>query len=117
GLSISDVDAALGSMTVTLSVTEGTLNVAAGSTGVNVSNSGTSAVTITGTTIQINNLLAGTGGATVGYIDNTDAPSASTTLTLSVHDNGNTGVGDLSSSDTAIINITAVNDAPVAAIT
>ena len=33
GLSISDVDAGSGSMTVTLAVTEGTLNVTAGSSG------------------------------------------------------------------------------------
>src|SRR5207247_1494002 len=74
GLSISDVDAGSGSMTVTLSVTEGTLNVAAGTTGAGVSNSGSSSVTITGTMTQINNLLAGSGGATVGYIDSTDTP-------------------------------------------
>ena len=35
-----------------------------------------------------------------------------------MHDNGNTGTGgDLVSVDTATINITAVNDAPVATIT
>jgi Ca2+-binding RTX toxin-like protein len=113
GLSISDVDAASGSMTVTLSVTQGILNVAAGTTGAIVSNSGTSSVTITGTQTQINDLLAGNSAATVVYNDNTDTPASSATLTLTVHDNGNTGGGDLSSTDTATINITAVNDAPV----
>ena len=40
------------------------------------------------------------------------------TLTLTVHDNGNTGTGgDLVSVATSTINITAVNDAPVATIT
>ena len=118
GLSISDVDAGSGSLTVTLSVTEGTLNVTGGSTGAGVSASGSSLVTITGTQTQINNLLAGNGGATVTYLDNTDTPSATVTLTLTVNDNGLTGTGGpLSASDTATINITAVDDAPVATIT
>jgi hypothetical protein len=118
GLSIGDVDAASGTMSVTLSVGAGTLTVAAGSTGASVSNSGTSSVTITGTVTQINNLLAGNLSATVTYIDNTDAPSASTTLTLSVNDQGNTGSGGaLTALDTATINITALNDAPTATIT
>ena len=117
GLSISDVDAASGSMTVTLSVTEGTLTVTAGGSGAVVSNSGTSSVTITGTVTQINNLLSTDATSTVSYIDNIDAPSASATLTLQVNDNGNTGGGSLTNSDTATINITAVNDAPTATIT
>ena len=41
GLSISDVDAGSGSMTVTLAVTEGTLTVTAGTSGATVTNSGT----------------------------------------------------------------------------
>ena len=113
GLSISDVDAASGSMTVTLSVTEGALTVTAGGSGAVVSNSGTSSVTITGTVTQINNLLNTDGTSTLSYIDNIDAPSASATLSLLVDDNGNTGGGSLTNSDTATINITAVNDAPV----
>ena len=118
GLSISDVDAGSGSMTVTLAVAEGTLNVTAGTSGAVVTNSGTSSVTITGTVAQINNLLTSNATSTVSYIDNTDTPSASSTLTLTVHDNGNTGTGgDLVSVATSTINITAVNDAPVATIT
>ena len=105
-------------MTVTLAVTEGTLNVTAGTTGAVVSDSGTSSVTLTGTVAQINALLSSNATSTVSYIDNTDTPSASATLTLTVDDDGNTGTGgDLVSSDTATINITAVNDAPVATIT
>ena len=67
---------------------------------------------------QINNLLSSNATSTVSYVDNTDTPSASSTLTLTVHDNGNTGTGgDLVSVATSTINITAVNDAPVATIT
>ncbi len=117
GLSISDVDSGLGSVTVTLSVGEGTLTLTAGASGAAVSNSGTSSVTITGTVTQINALLNTNGLGTISYSDNTDTPSASTTLTLLVNDNGNTGGGPLTNSDTATINITAVNDAPVAIIT
>ena len=57
GLSISDVDAGSGSMTVTLAVTEGTLTVTAGTSGATVTNSGSSSVTITGTVAQVNALL------------------------------------------------------------
>ncbi len=116
GLSISDPDAAAGVMTVTLSVGEGTLTVAAGSSGAKVTNSGTSAVTISGTTAQIDALLGSDPTSVVTYADNTDAPSVSTSLTLLVHDNGNTGAGgDKSGSASATIVITAVNDPPVAA--
>ena len=114
GLAVSDVDGNAGSETVTLSVAEGVLNVAAGGSGAIVSNSGTASVTITGTTAQINALLNTDGTSAVSYIDNSDTPAANTPLTLLVHDNGNTGTGgDHSSSDTATINIAAVNDAPV----
>jgi hypothetical protein len=114
GLSISDVDAGGASMTVTLSVVQGTLNVTAGGSGTVISGSGTGTVTITGTITQINNLLSTDATSTVSYINNLDAPAASTTLTLQVSDNGNTGSGGtLTASDTATINITAVNDAPV----
>jgi hypothetical protein len=112
GLSISDVDAGSGSMKVTLSVTHGALNVTAGTSGVLVSNSGSSSVTITGTVAQINALLGSDGSNTVRYINSSDAPGASATLTLTVNDQGNTGGGALQSSDSATINTTAVNDAP-----
>ena len=105
-------------MSVTLAVTEGTLTVTAGTQRGDVTNTGTSSVTITGTVAQINALLNTNATSTVSYVDNTDTPSASSTLTLTVHDNGNTGTGgDLVSVATSTINITAVNDAPVATIT
>jgi VCBS repeat-containing protein len=114
GLSISDVDATSGSMTVTLAVSEGTLTVTAGGSGALVSNSETSSVTITGTVAQINALLNTDATSTVAYVDKTDTPSAGAMLSLTAHDNGNTGGGDLSSNDTATINITAVDDGSTA---
>ncbi|MBV9550597.1 MAG: VCBS repeat-containing protein, partial [Alphaproteobacteria bacterium] len=116
GLAISDVDAGTGSVTATLSVTEGTLNVTAGTSGAGVSGSGTGTVTLTGTLAQINALLNTDGTSTISYIDNTNTPSASATLSFSVNDNGNTGTGGpLTGNDSATINITAVNDAPAGA--
>ena len=86
---------------VTLSVTEGTLNVTAGTSGAAVSNSGTWSVTITGTVAQINALLGTDATSTVSYIDNTDAPGGERDADPDVNDNGNTGGGALQSSDTA----------------
>jgi VCBS repeat-containing protein len=114
GLSISDLDDLGTNVEVTLSVGEGTLDVAAGTTGVGVANSGTDSVTLTGTVAEINALLAGNLGATATYTNTSDTPSASTTLTLTVDDLGNTGSGGaLTANDTATINIVSSNDAPV----
>ncbi|TPN38896.1 hypothetical protein FJ979_11425, partial [Mesorhizobium sp. B1-1-6] len=117
GLSIGDVDAGGGSMTVTLSVTEGTLSGSAGNSGAAVSGSGSSTLTITGTVTQINNLLGGvsTGSGSAGSITYVDNLASTATLMLTVHDNGNTGGADLSASDTATISIAPLNHAPVAA--
>jgi hypothetical protein len=100
GLSVSDVDGNAGSETVTLSVTSGTLTVTTGGSGAGVAGSGTSSVTITGTIAQINALLNTDGTSTVSYLDSVGGTK---TLTLLIHDNGNTGGGDLSASDTANI--------------
>jgi VCBS repeat-containing protein len=114
GLSVSDVDAAGGSVTATLSVGEGTLNAAAGDSGALVSGSGTASLTITGTVAQVNAFLGAGGTSTLSFVDNTDTPGASTTLSLSVNDNGNSGSGGAQiGNDSATIFIIAVNDAPV----
>jgi VCBS repeat-containing protein len=112
GMSVSDVDSLGGVETATLSVTEGTLTVTAGTSGATVQGSGTNTVTITGTLAQINALLNTDSTSTVSYMGASDMPSASTTLTLSVNDNGLGGGAALTGSDTAIINIGSVNDAP-----
>src|SRR5207302_1065560 len=116
-MSVADVDSLGGIESVTLSVSEGTLAVTAGTSGAVVGGSGTSTVTVTGTLAQINALLNTDGTSTVSYIDATDTPSESAKLTLSINDNGNSGGAALTGSDTAIINIAPVNDAPVATIT
>ena len=115
GLSIYDVDGGTGIETATLAVGEGTLTAAAGDSGASVTGSGTNSVTITGTTTAIDAVLGGAGASTLTYIDDTDTPSASTGLTLSIDDNGNTGSGGaLRAQARSTIAIQAVNDAPVA---
>src|SRR5690606_27547994 len=53
----------------------------------------------------------------VSYVMSSDAPPASATLTFTVNDQGNTGSGGArTGSDTALINIAAVNDGPTATI-
>ena len=74
-------------------------------------------MTITGTIAQINALLNTDGTSTVSFIDNTDNPAA----TRDAHADRSTTTAipaavTSSSSDTATINITAVNDAPVATV-
>ena len=122
GFMVSDVDEADAGATATLTVGEGNLTIVVGDSGVSItSGNGTGTVVISGTVAQINNLLTGTGTGTVTYLNSSDTPSASTTLTVTVNDQGNTGTdpgltGDALSEEgtnNVIINIVAVNDAPV----
>ncbi|HML42225.1 MAG TPA: DUF5801 repeats-in-toxin domain-containing protein [Hyphomicrobium zavarzinii] len=120
GLSVFDVDAGSASIVAQLSVTAGILNVTAGNSGASVSGSGSSTVTITGSQQQINNLLGGidTGPGSAGsihYVANLDTPPANATLSLHVNDTGDTGAGGaLTDTKSVLINITPVDDAPVA---
>src|SRR5437870_3820692 len=66
---------------------------------------------------QIKSLPNANGGSTDSYSDAADTPSAGARLTLSINDNGNRGAAALTGSDTANINVSTVNDAPVATIT
>ena len=92
GFTVSDVDAAAGTMTATLVVGEGTATVSVGDSGVTISSgNGTGTVTLTGTLSQLDNLLTGAGTGTITYLNNSDTPSASTTITVTVNDGGNTG--------------------------
>jgi VCBS repeat-containing protein len=75
GLSVSDVDSGTDLLTVTLAVDSGVLNIAAGTSGATVTNSGSGSVTITGTSAQINSLLNSDTTSTVSFISLTnDAP-------------------------------------------
>jgi VCBS repeat-containing protein len=107
GLSIADVDAGTGNMTVTLGVTQGTLTVAAG-TGVTLGTNGSASVTLTGTVSAINTLLATANAVTYAPTANYNG---SATLTMLTSD------GSLSDSDNVAISVTAVNDLPTGAVT
>ncbi len=116
GFSVADVDAGTGQVRVTLSVVHGTLNTSAGSTGVVVSGSGTQMLQFTGTIAQINALLDGLQGATLGYLIDNDLPPPSDTLTLLIDDQGHSGPGGArSTSVSGSITITEVYDAPTVA--
>ena len=95
--------------TVTLSVGEGTLSVDAGGTNVTgLSGNGTDTVSFTGTIDQINALLDGQASGSIVYNDPLDNPAASTALTLTIDDGGNSGSGGAhSGSASATIDITA----------
>ena len=108
GISVADVDG--DSLTITLTAAGSNSNLAAsvGTTGVTiVSGVNTNTLVLTGTVAQLNELFAGNGGSTLTYRLSGDTPVASRLLTISASD------GSLLGSDTAVINITAINDAPV----
>jgi hypothetical protein len=115
-MSVADVDAGTSSVTATLSVGYGLLHLEAGTSGAIVSGNDSASATITGTLAQINALLGSDATSVVSFTANSDAPPVSTTLTLSVNDNGNSGSGGaLSGNDSATIAIIGVNDTPVLA--
>jgi Ca2+-binding RTX toxin-like protein len=117
GISVSDVDAdpATQDITVTLTVTHGTLavftNVGGGVQAGDVAGNGTATVVITGTQNEINATLAAANGLT--YTPTLDY-NGNATLTVLTNDGGQNGTGGaLSDSDVKQITIAAVNDAPV----
>ena len=116
GISVADVDAGLGSVTVTLSVPAGTGSLTVGSQiGVLAVANGTGSVVLTGTLADINTLLAA--GVTYAVPDgdfNTDLNDGAVTLTIGVADGGNTGSGGgLTGSASVAITVTPTVDVPV----
>ena len=119
GFTVSDPDESGAGATVTLSVGEGALSVVVGDSGVSISSgNGTGTLILTGAISQIDNLLTGSSTGTITYLNSSDAPSASTTLTVTVNDQGNTGTdpgltGTSTSeedSNSVVINIIPTND-------
>ncbi|KIQ25679.1 hypothetical protein RT97_23645, partial [Variovorax paradoxus] len=108
GISVSDVDAAGGTITVTLSVGSGTLAAGPGG-GVGVSGSGTGTLVLTGTQAAINAYLA----ATAPVFTPAANANGPVLLTMTTDDGGNTGGGALTDTDTSTIDVAPVNDAPV----
>src|SRR5262249_6034294 len=75
-----------------------------------------SSVTLDGTIAQLSSMLAGGSGATLTYLNSSDNPPLSDTLTLTINDNGSGGplspLTPLTATGNATINIAAVNDSP-----
>jgi autotransporter-associated beta strand protein len=93
GLSVGDIDAGAGAMTVTLSVAHGILTLASAG-GAVVAGSGTGTVTLAGTLSQINTTLAA--ASKLIYRSASDF-SGTDALTMTADDNGNSGSGGPSS--------------------
>jgi gliding motility-associated-like protein len=109
GVSFADVDAGTGTVTATFSVPSGSFNTATVA-GVTVTGSGGS-ITLEGTLTAINAYLAGNN---LTYAS-THTPPATTTISVTINDNGNTGAGGARTATGDIpLTITAVNDVPVA---
>ncbi|MDM0075604.1 VCBS domain-containing protein [Variovorax sp. J2P1-59] len=120
GLSVTDVDAAGGTLDITLSVLHGTLSLSSVPPGVTVTGSATGTLGVSGNLAALNLALAN-----LQYLGNPDY-NGTDTLTILTNDRGNTGDanGDgnptqnpadaLSDRDTLQIVLAPVNDQPVA---
>ncbi|RFC63935.1 Ig-like domain-containing protein, partial [Mesorhizobium denitrificans] len=108
GLSIADVDAGSSSVSITLSVTAGTLQAVSGS-GVTVSGAGSSSLTLQGTVAALNAYLAS--AAAPSFTQSPADFNGAVQLTMVTNDGGATGTGGAQSdTDTVTINITPVVD-------
>ncbi|MBJ6127082.1 VCBS domain-containing protein [Microvirga splendida] len=111
GITVSDIDAGAGDVTVTLSISGGSLSATSGA-GVTIDGTA-SVLTLTGTTANINAFIA---ASHVTYVPSLN-DSGTRVLTVSVNDGGNTGSGGARThTHTVDLEIAAVNDAPVATV-
>lgn len=111
GISVGDIND--DPLTVTITASDVNSQITGDTGSINamiVSGNGTATMVMTGTVAQLNDFFAGVSGSTLTYRLDDDTPAASALLTITASD------GSLSGSDTATINITAVNDAPVNAV-
>ncbi|QEL18583.1 beta strand repeat-containing protein [Limnoglobus roseus] len=105
GLSVADVDAAGGAITVSLGVTAGTLtvrnDVVGGLAAGDIATNNTASVTLTGTLTSINATLSAANGVTFTH----SAVAPTVTLTIGANDGGNTGDGGALSAVPATLTI------------
>jgi YVTN family beta-propeller protein len=105
--SITDTDAGTNPVKLTLTVNDGILTLSTtGGLNFNSGGNGTASMTLTGTVADVNAALAG-----MTYTPSTGFHGAST-LTVTVDDQGNTGIGQ-AQSDTDTVMINVINVAPV----
>ena len=112
GISVTDVDAGSGNLTVSLSVVSGRLRVSetvsGGVPALAIGNNNTNAITLTGTLGQLNITLP-----TLSFTSALNNRN-NQTLSVSVDDQGNTGSGgNQMAAGTVALNIVAINDDPV----
>ncbi|MBV2104610.1 MAG: DUF4347 domain-containing protein, partial [Candidatus Thiodiazotropha sp. (ex Lucina aurantia)] len=114
----ADVDAASGTLTVTLTTSTGGDLTAAADTGITIGGTST-ARTLTGTLTDLNNYF--NSASNITYLHGTANTSGNDadTIQVDVTDNGNTGTGGGGTINLGTVNvdITAVNDAPTLAAT
>src|SRR5690606_29158960 len=107
GISFSDPDAGTGSVSVDMSVPNGSLSAVSGS-GVTVGGTETSLLSLLGTLTDINAFLA---ASTVTFVHHPEN-IGNQTLTVTVNDNGNTGTGG-PLTDIGSVTLTVTPAAPV----
>ncbi|HEX9985260.1 MAG TPA: cadherin domain-containing protein, partial [Thermoanaerobaculia bacterium] len=110
GISVADIDAGTGQVTISLSTTAGTTTLAttAGLSFTTGDGTADASMVFSGTLAAVNAALNGMTFTPAANV------SGGSTFTISVNDNGNTGTGGaLTDNDSFIIAINAVNDAPV----
>ncbi|PSV02738.1 hypothetical protein C0W80_07040 [Photobacterium leiognathi subsp. mandapamensis] len=108
GISVKDVDAESGNMTVTLSVEHGVLNVLS-TTAITVTDNNSASVTLTGTLTNLNDALA----AGVHYLNDVNF-FGDDTLSMLTNDNGNTGSGGAKTDSTQTkITVAPQPDVPI----
>jgi hypothetical protein len=115
GISIADLDAGNNALTLTLGVTSGVLNATAGTSGVVISGSGTNTLTLNGSQSAIRSILSGVDTqSSLTYYNDSRNPASLDRLSLSLNDNGASGLGGALSTTTAYdFRVISVNDSPL----
>ncbi|MBL1177965.1 beta strand repeat-containing protein, partial [Pantanalinema sp. GBBB05] len=109
GITITDVDSGAGTIELTLSATQGIINLATVPPGVAAGNNGTSEVTLTGTLTALRTALS---NSSLRYLGNPNY-NGPDTITITLDDDGNTGFGGpLTVTRSINVTVTPVNDAP-----
>lgn len=110
GITVTDLDAGTGPIQVTASALNGIITFV-NTTGVTVTGNGTGQVTLTGDLTAVRNTAFGASNVRYRGNPNYNGPD---TVTLTVNDQGNTGLGGpLTDTKTLSVNVTAVNDPPL----